>query len=107
MDSDRAVAGSTLTADDVAALTALAFETLKQVPLEANEEHCVAAVVMSQDRKLFSGINFSHFTGGPCGEPVAIANAAAKGRTGDKLIGCVAVVRRQVREPANDPSKLP
>lgn len=41
--------------------------------------HTVAAAVRLTDGRLVTGLNLYHFTGGPCGEIVALANAAAAG----------------------------
>lgn len=41
--------------------------------------HTVAAAVRLRDGGLVTGLNLYHFTGGPCGEIVALANAAAAG----------------------------
>lgn len=41
--------------------------------------HTVAAAVRLRDGRVVTGLNLYHFTGGPCGELVALANAAAAG----------------------------
>lgn len=47
--------------------------------LGADENHTVAAAVMDTRGRIHTGVNVDHFTGGPCAELVAIANAAAAG----------------------------
>lgn len=43
------------------------------------EIHTVAAAVRSLDGAMYGGINLYHFTGGPCAELCALANARASG----------------------------
>ncbi|KAH6664068.1 cytidine and deoxycytidylate deaminase zinc-binding domain protein [Halenospora varia] len=43
------------------------------------EEHTVGSAVLTSSGKIYTGINVFHFTGGPCAENVAFANAAAAG----------------------------
>ena len=43
-----------------------------------HENHPVAAAIRSRDGRVVTGINLDHFTGGPCAELVALANAAAE-----------------------------
>lgn len=53
------------------------------------QNHTVGAAVATKDGSIVTGINLFHFTGGPCGEMVALANAISQG---DKdLIAVVAV----------------
>jgi cytidine deaminase len=44
-----------------------------------SENHTVAAAVRSVDGRVFTGVNVSHFTGGPCAELVALGAAATQG----------------------------
>lgn len=41
--------------------------------------HTVGAAVRDVDGSVFVGVNLAHFTGGPCAELVALANARAGG----------------------------
>src|SRR4051794_4902600 len=43
----------------------------------ADPAHTVAAAVLTTDGSVATGLNLYHFTGGPCAELVALANAAA------------------------------
>ena len=43
----------------------------------ADPTHTVAAAVLTDDGTVATGLNLYHFTGGPCAELVALANAAA------------------------------
>ncbi|HUX03451.1 MAG TPA: hypothetical protein VMV53_00885 [Acidimicrobiales bacterium] len=43
------------------------------------EIHTVAAAVRSVEGAMYGGINLYHFTGGPCAELCALANARASG----------------------------
>lgn len=47
--------------------------------LGADADHTVAAAAMDTSGRIHTGVNVQHFTGGPCAELVAIANAAAAG----------------------------
>ena len=64
-------------------LVQAATAAIEAVPLGSairpNIEHTVAAAALCSDGRIFTGINLHHFTGGPCAEPVAFANAAAGG----------------------------
>lgn len=51
--------------------------------------HTVGAAVRAADGRTFAGVNLYHFTGGPCAELVAMANARARGAR--ELISIVAV----------------
>ena len=55
--------------------------------------HTVGAAVATKDGKIITGVNLYHFTGGPCGEIVALANAITNGEK--DIIGVVAVGDRQ------------
>lgn len=44
-----------------------------------DQNHTVAAAIRTHDGTVFTGVNLFHFTGGPCAELVALANAAASG----------------------------
>lgn len=69
--------------DLVAVATALVDERAR------GDLHTVAAAVRSTDGQVATGLNLYHFTGGPCAEVVALANAAAAGL--DDLTCVVAV----------------
>jgi len=63
----------------------------------------VGCATLASDGRIFTGINVFHFSGGPCAENVAFANAAAAGISsacspgteGAKLVCCVAVANDQ------------
>ncbi len=42
-----------------------------------DENHTVAAAIRTADGTIVTGVNLYHFSGGPCAELVALANAAA------------------------------
>ncbi|KAF2094770.1 hypothetical protein NA57DRAFT_60189 [Rhizodiscina lignyota] len=89
--------------DAVQKLISAAKATLRNLPPEVTAEgtHCVSAACLSQDSRIFTGINVSHFTGGPCAEPVAIGSAAASGVLPADLLLMVAVKRvHNDRDPA-------
>jgi cytidine deaminase len=39
-------------------------------------DHTVGCAILCSDGRIFTGINVFHFSGGPCAENVAFANAA-------------------------------
>jgi cytidine deaminase len=43
--------------------------------------HTMGAAVLSDDGRVFAGVNLYHFTGGPCAELVALGAARAAGAT--------------------------
>jgi cytidine deaminase len=47
--------------------------------LTGNPDHTVAAAAMDTTGRIFTGVNASHFTGGPCAELVVLGLAAAAG----------------------------
>lgn len=57
-----------------------------QAALIGSGYHSVAAAALDSEGRVITGVNLYHFTGGPCAEMVAMANAA--GRT---LVRIVAV----------------
>ena len=63
------------------------------------KNHTVAAAVLAANGSIVTGVNLSHFTGGPCAELVALANAAAAGKTNLKSIVAVGDRNRGVLAP--------
>lgn len=57
--------------------------------IPVSDFYSVASSVLSDDGRVFSGVNVYHFNGGPCAELVALGVAAAAGAT--KLTHIVAV----------------
>lgn len=51
--------------------------------------HTVAAAAYTASGRIVTGLNLSHFTGGPCSELVVLANAAATGEGRLELIVAV------------------
>ncbi|KAG4429542.1 hypothetical protein IFR05_014979 [Cadophora sp. M221] len=91
-----------------AALIAIATSTVDAVPRftsgRKSMDHTVGCAALSSTGRVFTGINFFHFSGGPCAENIAFGNAAAAGVSStyspgikepdgkmEKLIACVAV----------------
>lgn len=60
-----------------------------------DENHQVSAAAYDARGEVFTGMNVSHFTGGPCAEPVVIGQAAASGAA--PLTTIVAVLARGTR----------
>ncbi|WP_243789475.1 ASCH domain-containing protein [Saccharopolyspora gloriosae] len=60
-----------------------------------NDNHQVSAAAYDARGAVFTGMNVSHFTGGPCAEPVVIGQAAAAGAA--PLTTIVAVLARGMR----------
>lgn len=50
----------------------------RPVPLETHTSS-VSCAALSSEGRIFTGVNFTHFTGGPCAEHVALGNANAAG----------------------------
>lgn len=69
-------------------------------PIRAPTDHTCASATLSSSGRIFTGINTTHFTGGPCAENIAFGNAAAAGVgssyspgiDGEKLVAVVAVL---------------
>ncbi|WP_328291312.1 ASCH domain-containing protein [Kineococcus sp. NBC_00420] len=61
--------------------------------------HTVAAAVLDEDARVHLGLNLYHFTGGPCAELVALANARAAGARAPRLIVAVGDDNRGVLAP--------
>ena len=64
-----------------------------------NHNHTVGAAVLDQDGTISIGVNLYHFTGGPCGELTALANAIAQGKIKPKAIVAVGNNGRGVLAP--------
>jgi cytidine deaminase len=63
------------------------------------QNHTVAAAVVTADGKVITGLNLFHFTGGPCGEIVAVANAISNGEKGLTAIVAVGDRTRGILAP--------
>ena len=50
------------------------------------ENHTVASAIRTAGGGIVTGVNLYHFTGGPCAELVALANAAATGATVETIV---------------------
>jgi len=61
--------------------------------------HTVAAAVLDEHDRIHVGLNLYHFTGGPCAELVALANARAAGAREPRLIVAVGDGDRGVLAP--------
>lgn len=61
--------------------------------------HTVAAAGRTSSGRVVTGLNLSHFTGGPCAELVVLANAAAAGETPLELVVAVGNRGRGVLPP--------
>lgn len=57
------------------------------------ENHTVAASIYTENGTLYTGLNLYHYTGGPCGEVVALARLKSEG--GGKPLAIVAVTDRE------------
>lgn len=44
----------------------------------SSDRHSVAAAALDSEGRVHTGVNLFHFTGGPCAEMVALANAAGR-----------------------------
>lgn len=51
-----------------------------------NENHTVAAAVLTNDGKIITSMNFYHFTGGPCAEVAALASMVSEGQKPVKIV---------------------
>lgn len=58
--------------------------------------HTMGAAVRASDGRTFAGVNLYHFTGGPCAELVAMANARASGA---RDLICIVAVGNHGRGP--------
>ncbi|KIM98122.1 hypothetical protein OIDMADRAFT_182461 [Oidiodendron maius Zn] len=60
-----------------------AYDTIDAVPRGTVDrkvvEHTVGSAAICSDGRIFTGINVFHFSGGPCAENAALANATAAG----------------------------
>ncbi|MEU6128516.1 ASCH domain-containing protein [Saccharopolyspora sp. NPDC047091] len=64
-----------------------------------NDDHQVSAAAYDERGEVFTGMNVSHFTGGPCAEPVVIGQAAASGSAPLTTMVAVLARGRQVIPP--------
>lgn len=62
----------------VARATSVINAITRPVPFETHIS-TVSCAVLSSEGRIFTGVNFTHFTGGPCAEHVALGNANAAG----------------------------
>lgn len=64
-----------------------------------DDGHQVSAAAYDERGEVFTGMNVSHFTGGPCAEPVVIGQAAASGSAPLTTMVAVLATGRQVIPP--------
>lgn len=62
-----------MSSDD--ALVAAAEQALDDL---SSDRHSVGAAALDAEGRIHTGVNLFHFTGGPCAEMVALANAAGR-----------------------------
>ncbi|KAK2589772.1 hypothetical protein QQS21_012543 [Conoideocrella luteorostrata] len=64
-------------------LVTTATAVIEAIPRLTSErsimDHAVSCAALSSRGRVFTGVNVSHFSGGPCAESVAFGNAAAAG----------------------------
>ncbi len=67
------------------------FDVAKEVvdKFGDSRNHTVAAAVLANDGKMYTGLNLFHFTGGPCAEIVVLAAAISDGNK--ELLTLIAV----------------
>ena len=58
-------------------LIEIARTTINAIP--KSDTYSVASAALSVDRRIFTGVNVYHFTGGPCAELVVLGVAAGAG----------------------------
>ena len=64
----------------------------------------VSAAILVKDGRIFTGVSFLHFTGGPCAESTAIGNIAGAGLPLTDIVLCVAIKRTR-KDEQNLPEK--
>ena len=82
----------------VAKATSIIDAIARPVPFEIHISS-VSCAALSSEGRIFTGVNFTHFTGGPCAEHVALGNANAAGilnkaTEGEVLTHIVAVLHK-------------
>ena len=70
--------------DRNAELVAVATELIDRA--NDGENHTVGSAIRTADGAIVTGVNLYHFTGGPCAELVALANAAATRATVETIV---------------------
>jgi cytidine deaminase len=85
------------TTDDVRPLLDAARAVLREHG--DGDVHTVAAAVLDEHGGLHVGLNLFHFTGGPCAELVALANARSAGARAPRLIVAVGDAGRGILAP--------
>lgn len=61
--------------------------------------HTMGSAVLDASGSMHAGVNFYHFTGGPCAEQVALATARAAGSRSPSLIVAVGNEGRGIKNP--------
>ncbi|KAG9243571.1 blasticidin S deaminase [Calycina marina] len=64
--------------DLVTTATSIIDAITRPIPFETHISS-VSCAALSSAGRIFTGVNFTHFTGGPCAEHVALGNANAAG----------------------------
>jgi len=85
--------------DDAAVTTLIAAARAAIREHGDGDVHTVAAAVLDEHNHVHVGLNLYHFTGGPCAELVALANARAAGARAPHLIVAVGDDNRGVLAP--------
>ncbi|WP_347039740.1 cytidine deaminase [Glutamicibacter halophytocola] len=89
-------------ADDEKALVELArqiIEATTDAPDGGDGVHTMGAAVLAANGTMHAGVNFYHFTGGPCAELVAFGAARAAGAVDPQVVVAVGNEGRGIKNP--------
>lgn len=83
-------------------LVELARKTIDEAtdaPIGGDGVHTMGAAVLDGNGTMYAGVNFYHFTGGPCAELVVLASARSAGGRDPRVIVAVGNEGRGIKNP--------
>ncbi|UTT40877.1 cytidine deaminase [Glutamicibacter mishrai] len=75
------------------------IEAVTDAPDGGDGMHTMGAAVLAADGTMHAGVNFYHFTGGPCAELVALGAARAAGAVDPQVVVAVGNQGRGIKNP--------
>ncbi|MGH3652614.1 cytidine deaminase family protein [Glutamicibacter sp.] len=85
--------------EELVGLARRTIEAATDAPDGGDGVHTMGAAVLAADGTMHAGVNFYHFTGGPCAELVAFGAARAAGAVNPQVVVAVGNQGRGIKSP--------
>lgn len=101
MSADQHIAGQPLSIieQELVAFAAHSINAATDAHVGGDGVHTMGAAVLDASGAMYPGVNFYHFTGGPCAELVALGSARANGAYDPQVIVAVGNEGRGIKNP--------